>query len=50
LSESRKLLAADCAALPDDLKALRNPPHYRVDTSQKLAQLREQTRAKYVVT
>ena len=50
LSESRKLFAADFAALPDDLKALRNPPHYRVDTSQKLAQLREQTRAKYVVT
>jgi nicotinate phosphoribosyltransferase len=50
LSEARKLFAADFAALPDDLKALRNPPHYRVDTSQKLAQLREQTRAKYVVT
>jgi nicotinate phosphoribosyltransferase len=50
LSENRKLFAADFAALPDDLKALRNPPHYAVDTSQKLAQLREQTRAKYAVT
>jgi nicotinate phosphoribosyltransferase len=50
LSENRELFAADFAALPDDLKALRNPPHYQVDTSQKLAQLREQTRAKYAVT
>ncbi|HSC42604.1 MAG TPA: nicotinate phosphoribosyltransferase [Candidatus Binatia bacterium] len=50
LSENRKRFAADFAALPDDLKALRNPPHYAVDTSQKLAQLREQTRAKYAIT
>jgi len=50
LSENRKRFAADFAALPDDLKALRNPPHYQVDTSQKLAQLHEQTRAKYAVT
>ena len=50
LSENRELFAADFAALPDDLKALRNPPHYQVDTSQKLAHLREQTRAKYAVT
>jgi nicotinate phosphoribosyltransferase len=49
LNESRKLFAADFAAMPEDLKALHNPPHYQVDTSQKLAQLREQTRAKYVV-
>ncbi|MGE5853620.1 MAG: nicotinate phosphoribosyltransferase, partial [Deltaproteobacteria bacterium] len=45
LSEGRKRFVADFAALPDDLKALCNPPHYQVDTSQKLAQLREQTRA-----
>lgn len=50
LSENRKRFVADFAALPDDLKALRNPPHYQVDTSQTLAQLREQTTAKYAVT
>lgn len=50
LSENRKLFVADFAALPDDLKALRNPAHYQVDTSQKLALLREQTRAKYAIT
>jgi nicotinate phosphoribosyltransferase len=49
LSESRKLFIADFAALPEKFKSLRNPPHYQVDSSEKLSELREQTRAKYAV-
>jgi nicotinate phosphoribosyltransferase len=49
LTESRKLFIADFAALPEKFKSLRNPPHYQVDSSEKLSELREQTRAKYAV-
>jgi hypothetical protein len=49
LSNSRKLFTAEFAALPTDLKALRNPPHYPLETSQKLADLRERTITKYAV-
>lgn len=49
LSEYRKLFTADFAALPEKFKLLRNPPHYHVNSSQKLSELREQTTAKYAV-
>lgn len=49
LKDSRELLTADFAALPEKFKSLRNPPHYPVETSQKLADLREHTISKYAV-
>jgi nicotinate phosphoribosyltransferase len=47
LSESRNCFAADFAALPESFKSLRNPPHYPVVTSQKLADLCARTMSKY---
>jgi nicotinate phosphoribosyltransferase len=49
LSDSRKLFTADFAALPEKFKSLRNPPHYHVDSSEKLRELREQTTAQYAI-
>jgi nicotinate phosphoribosyltransferase len=49
LSESGKLFSSDFAALPESFKSLRNPPQYPVETSQKLADLRERTTGKYAV-
>jgi hypothetical protein len=49
LNEIRKVFSKDFAALPDSFKSLLNPPHYPVETSQKLADLRERTSSKYAV-
>ena len=47
LSESRNRFAADFAALPESFKSLRNPPHYPVETTRQLTDLRERTMSKY---
>ncbi|MSP38037.1 MAG: nicotinate phosphoribosyltransferase [Deltaproteobacteria bacterium] len=43
LAESRKLFAEEFAALPESVKALRNPARYPVTFSEKLNELRERT-------
>jgi nicotinate phosphoribosyltransferase len=50
LSESRNLFMADFAVLPAKFKTLRNPPHYPVEHSQALDELRKQTTRKYAVS
>ncbi len=43
LSESREIFAAEFAALPQSVKAIRNPSTYAVDFSAKLKTLRDET-------
>ena len=43
LSESRKLFAEDFAALPESVRALRNPARYPVAFSARLIELRQRT-------
>jgi len=46
LAENRDIFAAEFAALPRSVKAIRNPNHYAVDFSPKLNSLRDETAEK----
>jgi nicotinate phosphoribosyltransferase len=50
LRESRDRFTADFAALPEEFKALRNPPQYAIEHSPALNELRERATRKYLAS